>query len=314
MFQLSGSVVLGWALGSNDAANVFGTAVASRMVRYRSAVMIAAVFILLGAVLQGHRGMQTIGGLAEQTTRSAMIVTFVAGLTVLLMTALKLPVSTNQAVVGVVIGIGLWIDPTAVQWGGLGKVVICWVTAPVGAALIAAMLYPTLGRLLDRLPLNLVTRSIVLRLALLVCGAYGAYALGANSTGNVSGAFLGTGVMAQAGHERLLLTLLGGASIALGVLTFSRRVMFTVGSRLVQLGAFSALVALLAEAITVHVYAFIGVPVSTSQAVVGAVVGIGVVKGIRTINASVLRRIVIGWVISPLIGGTAAYFAAWGLL
>lgn len=312
MYQLSGGVILGWALGSNDAANVFGTAVASRMVRYRTAVTLAAAFIILGAVLQGHGGMDTISGLTSQTPRSAMIVTIVAGLTVLMMTALRLPVSANQAVVGVVIGMGLRLDPSHVQWAGLGKVVTCWVTAPAGAALMAALLYPTLGRLFDRLPLNLISRSIVLRFGLLICGAYGAYAMGANSTGNVTGAFYGTGVLG--GESRWILTLLGGASIAMGVLTFSRPVMFTVGSRLVELGAFSALIAVLAEAMTVHAYAFIGVPVSTSQAVVGAVLGIGLVKGIRTIHGGVLGRIVLGWMITPLIGGMAAYLSAWALL
>ena len=74
MIHLSGSILLGWALGSNDAANVFGTAVASRMIRYRTAVVLAAVFIIVGAVLEGGAGLRTLGGLSEQTPRSALIV------------------------------------------------------------------------------------------------------------------------------------------------------------------------------------------------------------------------------------------------
>ncbi len=68
MYQLSGRVFLGWALGANDAANVFGTAVASRMIRHRTAVIVTAMFVVLGAVIGGAGGMHTLSGLTEQTT------------------------------------------------------------------------------------------------------------------------------------------------------------------------------------------------------------------------------------------------------
>ena len=139
---------------------------------------------------------------------------------------------------------------------------------------------------------------------LIVAGCFGAYALGANSTANV------TGVMRDL-FDRRTLVLLGGMSIALGVVTYSRNVMMTVGRNLVQLDAFTALVAVLAQASTVYIFARIGVPVSTSQAIVGSVVGIGLVRGIRTISKRTLVRIGFGWIGTPLIGG-AVCFAATG--
>ena len=310
MVHLGGSIILGWALGSNDAANVFGTAVASRMVRYRTAVVLAAACIIIGAVLEGGEGIRTLGGLSDQTPRSALIVSLVAGLTVILMTTLRLPVSASQAVVGAILGAGLRLAPAAVQWESLGTVATCWIGTPIGAAVVAAALYPSLGWAIDRLPMNFVTRSILLRSALLVSGCYGAYALGANNVANVTGMFYGTGLMADCPNPELTLSIVGGCSIALGVLTFSRNVMFTVGSRLVQLGAFSALIAVLAGAVTVHVYAVIGVPVSTSQAIVGAVLGIGLIKSVRTINRGTLGRIVAGWLATPTIAGLIAYAVA----
>ncbi len=56
MWQLSSGVFLGWALGSNDASNVFGTAVASRMIKFWTAAVLCSVFVVLGAVLQGAGG------------------------------------------------------------------------------------------------------------------------------------------------------------------------------------------------------------------------------------------------------------------
>jgi PiT family inorganic phosphate transporter len=77
--------------------------------------------------------------------------------------------------------------------------------------------------------------------------------------------------------------------------------METVGKKLVRLDPFSALIVVLAEAITVHLYTFIGVPVSTSQAVVGGVLGVGLVKGINTVSRRTLMNILIGWFLTPAI-------------
>jgi PiT family inorganic phosphate transporter len=84
-------------------------------------------------------------------------------------------------------------------------------------------------------------------------------------------------------------------------MTFSKRVIRTVGSGLVPLDPFAALVVVLGQAITLNVYAMFGVPVSASQAVVGAVIGIGLVKGVKTIDIRVLLRVLFGWVGTPTI-------------
>lgn len=309
MIELSGGILLGGALGANDAANVFGTAVASHMVRYRRAVAITAVLVVVGAVVGGAPGIQRLGGLTEQTARTAAIVTSLSGVTVIVMTVLGLPVSTSQAVVGAIIGMGLWTNPAGVRWDSLHTMVVCWVGTPIGAAIIAAVLYHALGWCLDRLRLNLVWRSIVLQVGLLAAGAYGAFALGASNVANVTGVFYGTGIVGGAGAEYTL-ALIGGVAIGAGVLAFGKNVMFTVGRDLARLGAFSALAAVLAEAVTVHLYSLLGVPVSTSQAIVGAVLGIGLVRGARTVNARVLGKIVFAWAATPAIAGALAYVAA----
>ena len=96
--------------------------------------------------------------------------------------------------------------------------------------------------------------------------------------------------------------LIGGLSIGFGALTYSRNVMITVGRKIIPMDAFSAFISVLSEAITVHMYAMIGVPVSTSQALVGGVVGIGIVKGIRMVSGKTIIKIVIGWFLTPALG------------
>ena len=63
LFFLSSGLFLGWSLGANDAANVFGTAVGTHMVRFTTAAVICSVFVILGAVLSGAGAAQTLGKL-----------------------------------------------------------------------------------------------------------------------------------------------------------------------------------------------------------------------------------------------------------
>jgi len=297
---LSSGLFLGWSLGANDAANVFGTAVASRMVRYTTAVILTGIFVIIGAVLEGAEGIKTLGNLTSQSLLTAFISATAAAITVTFMTYLKLPVSTSQAAVGAIIGIGIY--KAYFNFKGFSKVVICWIGTPIGAMIIAIILYTVLSLILNNLNLNLIQLDFILRAGLILGGTYGAYALGANNVANIVGVFYR---ITKFSPE--ILALIGGLSIALGVITYSKNVMFTVGRKLVPLDAFSALVAILGEAITVHIYAKIGVPVSTSQAIIGAVLGIGIVKGMRTINLKTLFHIILGWIFTPLIACLISY-------
>jgi len=294
MYRLLSGVFMGWAHGSNNAANVFGTAVFSKTVRYRTAVILCAIFVIAGAVLEGQAGMNTISGLVNQTATSAFVASLAAALTVTLMSMLKMPVSTSQAIVGAIIGIGLSLGKS--DFSGLTKVVICWVGTPIGAVVVAMILYPLLGRLLESLPVNIFTRDRMIKAGLIVAGSYGAYALGANNVANITGVYAQTGLLTD-----FQAVLLGGGSIALGALTYSKNVMMTVGRKLVKLDPFSALITVLSEAIVVHFFAKVGVPVSTSQAIVGAVLGIGLLKGMKTINNKTLISILFGWVGTPAV-------------
>lgn len=294
MLSLLGGIFLGWSLGANDASNAFGSAVASKMIRFWTAAVLAALFVLLGSVLEGRAGIDTLQGLTQLSLKKAMVASIAAALTVTLMTLLGLPVSTSQAVVGAILGIGFL--NRQLDFSGLSKVVVCWLGTPVGGLIIAVIVYKLLSIAMNRIHIDLFRADILLRIALIVAGSYAAYALGANNVANVTAVFVGAGQISV-----LSATLIGGLSIALGILTFSRPVMETVGKKLVRLDPFSAVIVVLAEAITVHFFTFVGVPVSTSQAVVGAVLGIGIVKGINTVSRRTLANILVGWFLTPAV-------------
>jgi PiT family inorganic phosphate transporter len=270
------------------------------MIRWRTAAWLASGFIILGAVLQGASGVHTLTGLTTQTVQIAILTSLAAALTVTGMTLGGLPVSTSQAVVGAIIGAGLVQRELNLQ--GLGKVVLCWIGTPLGGMLFSVLFYLLFKGIARRVRPSLFSMDAVLRLGLVLCGVYGAYALGANNVANVS-SFLAAG----AGLSEPMAVLAGGLTISLGVLTYSRKVMMTVGRGITPLDGFSALVVVLSQAVTVHIYAQVGVPVSSSQAVVGAVLGIGMVKGMHIIRGRVLARVAVGWLTTPFIAAGMAW-------
>ena len=299
MLSLLGGIFLGWSLGANDAGNAFGSAVASKMLRFWTAAVLASIFVLVGAVLEGRTGIDTLQGLTALTLKKATVASVAAAITVTLMTILGLPVSTSQAVVGAILGIGFL--NRQLDTSGLSKVVVCWLGTPIGGFIIAMVVYFILAFVINRFQIDLFGTDILIRILLIVAGSYAAYALGANNVANVTAVFVGAGQIGV-----FSATLIGGLSIALGILTFSRPVMETIGRKLVRLDPFSALVVVLAEAVTVHFFTLVGVPVSTSQAVIGAVLGVGIVKGVNTVSRRTLVNIFIGWFLTPAVSSLFA--------
>ncbi len=299
MTSLLGGIFLGWSLGANDAANVIGSAVSSRMLKFWTAAIIAAFFVLAGALIGGQSGIETLKGLTHFTYNQAIIASIAAACTVTIMTLLGLPVSTSQAVVGAILGVG--ILNRQLNFAGLGKVLVCWIGTPIGGIVFAIIIYKLLAAIANSMNLNLFQSDILLRLCLIAAGSYGAYALGANNVANVTAVFVGAGMLSV-----FAATLIGGLSIGLGILTFSKKVMETVGQKLVKLDPFSALIVILAQAITVHIYALVGVPVSTSQAVIGAVLGVGIIKGAKTIRRRTLVNVLLAWFFTPFLASVLA--------
>ncbi|MBN2356742.1 inorganic phosphate transporter, partial [candidate division KSB1 bacterium] len=230
MWQLSSGAFLGWSLGSNDAANVFGTGVSARLVRYRTAVILIAVFVVLGASLEGSRCMATLNDLSRLQLKMAFLATLSAALVMFAMSSLALPASSSQAIVGALFAIGLMNH--SADFRVFAKIVMAWVLTPVCAGVLSVILYNVLGFLLRPLLTSLRWRTPLLRTAIVIAGCYGSYTLGGNNVANVSGVYVSAGVL-----NPLQASIFGGLAIAAGVLTYSKKVMFTVGRGIFALDA-----------------------------------------------------------------------------
>ena len=321
---------VGWNIGANDAANCIGTTVGAQIISYRKAVLIMAFFVILGGVLQGHHVMKTVGkGIVISQSdvyeehhgeeagpefrayfpdnrlpdKAILVALLSAGFFVTLATFSSIPVSTSQAIVGGVAGVGIGIvgfNATYFKLAVLLKIFSAWVVSPILTMILAFILYYLLGLLLKRA--RSIVWSQVMAVAVVISAAYVSYSLGANDVGNAIGPLL-----SKYPDKGVWLAVLGGVAMAVGAMTFGARVTDTVGKSITPLDYGGALSAQLAAAFGVHLFSMAGIPVSTSQAVVGGVIGVGLTKGMKAVSTGKISTIFLGWVITPT---CAAIFAA----
>ena len=328
---LSSGLFLGWSLGANDASNIFGTAVGTKMVKFRTAAIISSLFVILGAVEGGDGAAQTLNKLGSvNAAAGAFMVGLSAALSIYWMTKAKIPVSTSQAIVGAIIGWNLYSGkPTDLSI--FSTIVGTWIFCPVLAGIFAVIIYHLCRFIILKSKISLLRQDFYTRIGLILAGAFGAYALGANNIANVMGVF----VLSNPLHEITLfntielnaeqvLFLLGGIAISVGIITYSKRIMMTVGSNICVISPFAAWVAVVAQSLVLFIFAspnlhlFLEkhglppiplVPVSSSQAVIGAVIGIGLLKGGQNINWSLIRHIFTGWIATPIIAAGLCYIS-----
>jgi len=325
---LTSGLFLGWSLGANDASNVFGTAVGSKMVSFRKAAIIASIAVILGAVMQGGGTSGTLSKLGGvNAIGGAFTLAFSTAVVVYIMTKFSLTVSTSQAIVGAIIGWNLFTG-NKTDTEALAKIVSAWITGPIIGALFAVVLYIIIIKIKKSANIHLFKFESYIRTGLIIVGALGAYSLGANNIANVMGVFipsfnldpLDLKLFTLSSNQQLFL--LGGIAIAVGIITYSKKVMETVGGRIMELTPEAAMVVVLAQAIVLFIFSSSGLsnflvglglppipmaPVSSTQIIVGCIIGIGIYKGVSNINFKTLREIGIGWITSPVLAGTLSF-------
>jgi phosphate/sulfate permease len=329
LFFLTSGLFLGWSLGANDASNVFGSAVGSKMVTFRKAAIIASIFFILGAVIQGSGTSHTLGKLgAVNAIGGSFTVALAAAITIYMTLKFALPISTTQAIVGAIIG---WNFFTGNQTDNktLEKIVAAWIAGPIIGAVFAILLFILVKRFKKSARIHLIRFESYIKTGLIVVGAFGAYSLGANNIANVMGVFvpafnlqdLNLWIFTLNSSQQLFL--LGGLAIASGIITYSWKVMDTIGNNILELSSEAALVVVLAQSLVLFIFSSTGlsdlfvkmglppipmVPVSSSQVIVGCIIGLGLYKGARNINFKVLGEIGLGWIISPVASGLLTFF------
>jgi PiT family inorganic phosphate transporter len=152
---------MAWGIGANDVANAMATSVGSKVLTIKKAVLVAAVFEFLGAVLAGGEVTSTIRqGIVDVdhfTDRAELLIygmlasLLSAGTWLLIASRKGWPVSTTHSIVGAIVGFAaVGIGPDTVHWRQVGAIVMSWVVSPLSAGLIAYLIFSSVQRLILR--------------------------------------------------------------------------------------------------------------------------------------------------------------------
>ena len=198
------------------------------------------MFFILGSVLQGSGTSLTLGKLgAVNAIGGSFTVALAAGITIYMMTKFGLPISTTQAIVGAIIGWNFFTgNPTDTHT--LTTIVGAWIAGPLLGAAFAIPLYILIRKIKRSAHIHLIRFESYIRSGLIMVGAFGSYSLGANNIANVMGVFLPAfnlreldlGIITLNSNQQLFL--LGGLAIASGILSYSWKVMETIGNNILS--------------------------------------------------------------------------------
>ncbi|MCL1864258.1 MAG: anion permease [Spirochaetes bacterium] len=319
---LSSGLFLGWSVGANNTGNVFGTAVGSKMVSFKVAATVSSICLVLGALLSGAGTTSTLGKLGSvNELGGAFIVALAAAVAIFGMTRFKLPVSTSQSIVGAIIGWNFFAGAIT-DYESLTKIVFSWVVAPAVSGVFAVITYILVKKLLSRIKIHILYLDFYNRLGLILVGGFGAYSLGANNIANVMGVFVPVAPLRPidtlfgtiSGSEQLFI--MGGIAMAVGVFTYSGKVLRTVGNNIMPLTPLTAFMVVFSSSTVLFLFSsqslekfliMLGlptiplVPIASAQTVIGAIIGIGLYQGGKEMNFRLIAKIASGWITAPVI-------------
>ncbi|MGH2428686.1 MAG: inorganic phosphate transporter [Candidatus Limnocylindria bacterium] len=314
--------------GFHDAANSIATVVSTRVLRPQYAVAWAAVWNFVAFAVFGTAVASTIGRgtieIGQVATLDVILAALVGAIAFDLITwYLGLPTSSSHALVGGLAG-------AAVAFNGFGMLVTD------GILIIAVFIFvsPMIGLLLGVIAMNLSgfigqkaasrgaagVRSIngwFRRLQLVSAAAY-SLGHGANDAQKTMGVIaaiilIDRGAPVSEFEVSLPIVLAAHAAIALGTLAGGWRIVHTLGSKLTRLQPVGGFSAETAAAATLYGTASLGIPVSTTHTITGAIIGVGTVNRFSAVRWGLTRRVLLAWIVT--IPGSALIAAAtyWAL-
>ncbi len=300
--MITAGLFFGWTIGSHYTGAVMGTAYGAKILNIKSATLLIAIFALLGATFQSHGVIKTVGSgiipMEYLTPFRAMIMMLNAALVTAVNTWLKLPISTAQLACFSIVGVGLAIDAPISWKHTMLPLAITWVGTPLVGCILGFIFTKTIGGV------NAKKLETFKKFVLIIACCYASFTLGANNSGLAVSVLYGSGVL----KSLLFAGFIGGVVVAIGALTWGRPLLEKVGLHIVQLEINSAIGAQLGQATTAYIAALLGYPTSMNQAIVGAIGGAGLARGVKYIQIKVVKEIVINWFVSLIVSGFTAYF------
>jgi PiT family inorganic phosphate transporter len=299
--------------GLHDAANSIATVVSTRVLRPRDAVAWAATFNFIAFLFFGLHVAKTIGSgivatdlVTDRLIFGALtgavawnVITWIGGI----------PSSSSHALVGGLIGAGFAkAGLKAIVWDGVSKTAAGIVVSPLFGFVLALVLVLAVSWIFVRTRPAAVDR--VFRSLQFVSASLYSLGHGGNDAQKTMG-IIAVLLYSHGGRHGafeipLWVVLSCQAAMALGTLIGGWRIVNTMGSRITRLSPMQGFCAETGGAITLFTATYLGVPVSTTHTITGAIVGVGAARRTTAVRWGVARRIVIAWVITMPMSGLIA--------
>ncbi len=300
--------------GMNDAANSIATIVSTRVLRPQYAVAWAAFFNFVAFLFFGLHVAETVGrGIVEADVVNARVIFgALAGAICwqIITQRLGIPSSSSHALIGGLVGAGIAkAGFSAVVWGGVGKTAAAIVLSPGVGCLLALLLMLLVSWLFVRFTPHGVDH--VFRRAQFVSASLYALGHGGNDAqktmGIIAVLLYSQGYMSGGFHVPFWVVIACQIAMAAGTLAGGWRIVRTMGSKITRLTPMQGFCAETGGSITLFAATYLGVPVSTTHTITGAIIGVGAAKKVRAVRWVVAQEIVTAWVLTipaaGLLGG-----------
>ena len=292
LIPVAACLLIAFGIGSNDTSNALGICIGCGVIKLRRALLLFGCFVLIGILVQGQKVMKTVGkDLVEVNLSIIGISLSVAALLIIISNWKKLPLSTHQVIIGSLVGSGV-ASGAAVNFTAILEIIVSWIISPLVAFFSALFLYKAMEKTISKLSLFRIEK--ILRSLLLLSGILIAYNTGANELATILGPVIHSGLI-----EQMRASLIGSLFVFLGAVILSHRVIETIGKGITTLDPYSGFAAQFGAGMCVMFFTFLGMPISTTYCIIGAISGVGMSKGMETVKLDLIKKIIANWFIAP---------------
>jgi inorganic phosphate transporter, PiT family len=291
--------------GLHDAANSIATVVSTRVLRPQYAVIWAAFFNFIAFLFFGLHVAQTVGTgiVAAEVVDAAVIFGALMGAICwnLLTWWLGIPSSSSHALIGGLAGAGMMkAGLTAIVWSGLGVTAAAIVLSPLLGFLLALLLVLLVSWAFVRSTPSAVDNTF--RTLQLVSAAFYSLGHGGNDAQKTMGVIAvllySQGFLGAAFYVPFWVILTCQAAMGLGTLLGGWRIVHTMGSKITRLHPVQGFCAEAGGAITLFLATYLGIPVSTTHTITGAIIGVGAARKVAAVRWNVASNVVFAWIVT----------------
>jgi inorganic phosphate transporter, PiT family len=291
--------------GLHDAANSIATVVSTRVLRPQYAVIWAAFFNFIAFLFFGLHVAQTVGTgiVAAEVVDAAVIFGALMGAICwnLLTWWLGIPSSSSHALIGGLAGAGMMkAGLTAIVWSGLGVTAAAIVLSPLLGFLLALLFVLIVSWAFVRSTPSAVDNTF--RTLQLVSAALYSLGHGGNDAQKTMGVIavllFSQGFLGAAFYVPFWVILTCQAAMGLGTLFGGWRIVHTMGSKITRLHPVQGFCAEAGGAITLFLATYLGIPVSTTHTITGAIIGVGAARKVAAVRWNVASNVVFAWIVT----------------